>query len=103
MKKYFITIAVILFLGMAVLKIAANAQDQNQADFLGITVFPAFQDTEVKSGDSTRLQIQFKNTTGAFLSGAVRFADFVVKDEMGTPLIIENQPVKPKYAASTWL
>ena len=103
MKKIIIALGITVFLSLAILTATVKAQSQNEGDTLGVTVFPAFQDTEVKPSDSTRLQVQFKNGTGSFLSGTVKFADFVVKDEMGTPLIIENQPVKPKYAASYWL
>lgn len=102
MKKYLITLIAVGLL-LIVGGTGIMAQSSENPDSLGLTVFPALQDVEVTPGQNTRLQVQFKNGTGEFLSGAVRFADFVVKDEMGTPLLIENQQMKPKYAASSWL
>lgn len=97
MKKFAIIFILVLSFTF-VLSFQAKAQDS-----LGFTVFPALQDKDVTPGDSTRLQLQFKNTTQNFISGQVKFADFVVKDELGTPLILENQPVKSKYSAASWL
>ena len=97
MKK--ISILLIAIVGFVfVLYSQTKAQES-----LGFTVFPALQDKEVAAGENTRLQIQFKNTTQDFISGQVKFADFIVKDEMGTPLILEDQPVKSKYSAASWL
>ncbi len=105
MKKNLVILALItgLIFGLGAFVKNISAQGTQGLDSLGLTVFPAFQDVEVEPGQNTRLQVQFKNGTGNFLPGAIRFADFVVKDEMGTPIIIEDTAVKPKYAASSWL
>lgn len=68
-----------------------------------ITVFPAVQDIKVNPGERTRTQIQFRNASDEVISGQIKVADYVIGDKNGTPYLIEDQALKPKYSASSWI
>lgn len=82
----------------ASLGFSVHAQDNT-----AITVFPAVQDVQVKPGVRTRMQIQFRNGADVPLAGALKVADFIVIDKKGTPFLIEDGAIKPKYSASSWI
>jgi len=68
-----------------------------------VVVYPAIVDLEVKPGELTRFLVQFRNNGQIPIAGTIRIADFTVKDKEGTPIILENEPDKPAYAASNWI
>lgn len=70
---------------------------------LPLTVFPAIQDKEVTPGEKTRIQIQFRNSGEDPIPGVVGVADYVITDKTGTPRLVENGKIKPKYGAASWI
>ena len=74
-----------------------------QEDKFNMTVFPAVQEKEVEADQRTRVQIQFKNGEKSTVTGQVKAANFIVKDKEGTPVMIEDGVVPPKYAAASWI
>ena len=68
-----------------------------------ITVFPAIIDLNVKPDEKTRFLLQFRNGGEIPVAGVIKVADFTVKDKDGTPILLENEPEKPIYAASNWI
>lgn len=68
-----------------------------------LSVFPAIQEELVKPGESTRVQIQFKNGGNAALIGTLKVVDFVVADKQGTPKIVEGNGLTSKYGAASWI
>lgn len=101
MKKTLLFIVLGLFAFVALFK----AHQLNAQGVVGqnLTVFPAIQDKQVKPGEQTRVQIQFKNGGTDTLSGALRVVDFVVADKQGTPKVIEDAKLVSKYGASSWI
>lgn len=69
---------------------------------LSLTVFPAIQDITITPGERTRGQIQFRNASDSIINGQVKVADFVVKDQTGTPVLIEANQSQSKYSAASW-
>ncbi len=96
LKKTFLLISVLSFISILFTQ-SVFAQD------VGLTVYPAIQDQDITAGQRSRVQLQFKNNTTDFIPGTVRAADFIVKDNNGTPVILEDTLVKSKYAAASWL
>lgn len=70
---------------------------------LSLTVFPAVQDKEVVPGRKTRLQVQFRNGSDEPISGTIKTANYVIQNNEGAPLLVENTDIKPKYAAASWV
>src|SRR5438093_1388464 len=104
MKNHFKFLLVLLLFAFCFLifKDLASAQAGNPS--LSITAFPAIQDKEVTAGQSSHLQVQFKNSSDSLTAGKIKIADFKIGDKNGAPLLIEGEPVeKPKYSASAWI
>ena len=74
---------------------SAKAQISQQS----ITVYPAIIDLESQAGETTRFLLQFRNNSQTPVAGSIKIADFTVKDKDGTPVLLENLPEKPIYAA----
>lgn len=70
---------------------------------ISITAFPAVQDITITPGERTRAQLQFKNNNNTPISGFIRVADYIISDKDGTPVLIENTELKPKYGAASWI
>jgi ribosomal protein S4 len=70
---------------------------------LPLVVYPARQFLEVNPGEKTGVVVNFVNQSNQPLSGFIRIVDFIVRDNQGTPELIENTESAPeKYAASSW-
>jgi len=102
MKKILVVFAFILA-GCVLFKASSFAQLTGDTNVLPLTVFPAVQDKLVTPGESTRLQLQFKNNNQMFVSGQIKVADYIISDKRGTPILIEDQQNKPKYGAASWI
>ncbi len=101
MKKNTIKLALLVqlvLLGLFVFKFSTSAQEA-----LPLTAFPATQEKEVVPGQKTRAQLQFKNNSASFVTGRVRVADYVINDKDGTPTLVEDGTLKPKYGAAAWI
>jgi len=76
-----------------------SAQNNN----LPLVVYPARQSLEVEPGEKTSVVVNFVNQAKEPVSGFIRIVDFIVRDNQGTPELIENTFDAPeKYAASSW-
>src|SRR5437764_942832 len=70
---------------------------------VALTVFPAIQDINLKPGQQTRFQIQFKNSSDQVISGVVKAADYIVTDKKGSTQLIDKGQLSPKYGAASWI
>ncbi|HLL60308.1 MAG TPA: hypothetical protein VK338_01195 [Candidatus Nitrosocosmicus sp.] len=70
---------------------------------LQLTVYPAIQEKEVKAGETTRLQVQFRNSSDNAVNGTINVANYIVVDKKGTPRIIDDARADVKYAAGSWI
>lgn len=97
MKKIIsLLFTIVIFLCFGALK--GNAQIKQS-----ITVYPAIIDLDVTSGQTYEFSIQFLNLDDKPISGVIKKADFTVKDKEGNPILIEDEEVKPVFAASNWI
>ncbi len=70
---------------------------------LPLIVYPARQYLELSPGEKTAVSVNFINQSDNPISGFVKIVDFIVRDNQGTPELIENPEAAPeKYAASSW-
>ena len=70
---------------------------------LPLVVYPARQFLELEPGEKTSVVVNFVNQAKEPVSGFVKVVNFIVRDNQGTPELIENNFVAPeKYAASSW-
>jgi len=70
---------------------------------LPLIVYPARQFLELNPGEKTSVVVNFVNQANEPISGYVKVVDFIVRDNQGTPELIENSQAAPeKYAASSW-
>lgn len=70
---------------------------------LPLVVYPARQFLDLEPGEKTSIAVNFVNQAKEPVSGYVKIVDFIVRDNQGTPELIENTFDAPeKYAASSW-
>jgi hypothetical protein len=70
---------------------------------LPLLVYPARQFLELEPGEKTSITVNFVNQGKEPVSGFIKVVDFIVRDNQGTPELIENTFAAPeKYAASSW-
>lgn len=74
-----------------------------QVTDFSITAYPAVIEKEVAPNEDTRVLVQFRNNTDQFVSGSIKAVNYTIKDKKGTPELIENDSVKPKYGAASWI
>jgi len=98
MKKTFLGLIIILNIGIFLLKNEVFAQNKE----MSLTVFPAIQEITIKPGEKTRGQVQFRNASNQPVFGQIKVADFVVKDQTGTPILIDPSQNTSKYSAARW-
>lgn len=71
---------------------------------LPLMVAPARMEIEVEPGEKTSFTFNFYNKSSSPVSGFFKVADFLVLDNKGTPVIIDDlSKVQPKYSASSWI
>lgn len=70
---------------------------------LPLVVYPARQYLELSPGEKAAVTVNFVNQSDQPLSGFVRIVDFIVRDNQGSPELIEIQGAAPeKFSASSW-
>jgi len=70
---------------------------------LPLLVYPARHFLELEPGEKTSIAVNFVNQAKEPVSGLVKVVDFIVRDNQGTPELIENTFAAPeKYAAASW-
>lgn len=107
MKKRAFGVNKLVVLGLLVLLVLfglfVNKKNTSAQEVLPLTVFPATQEREVTPGQPVHTQVQFKNNSASFISGTIHVVDYVINDKDGTPTIVENGALKPKYGAAAWI
>ena len=71
---------------------------------LPLTVAPARQELNLSPGEKTTVTIRVYNGGDTPVAGNLKAADFIVKDDSGTPEIVEKiDQASPRFAASNWV
>ncbi len=100
MKKIFFVFFSLFTIGALLFTLSSSLFAQS---ILPLIVYPARQFLEVSPGEKTAITANFVNQSDQPISGYVRLVDFIVRDNQGTPELIENTQAAPeKYAASSW-
>lgn len=68
-----------------------------------LTIAPARQHIDLQPADSSAAIIKIYNHEDTPVSGQLKVVDFIVEDDQGTPLFIEDQPLTSDYSAASWI
>ena len=99
-RKFFSSLFFLFGIFYLLFTIASSVFAQNT---LPLIVYPARQFLELSPGEKTAITANFINQSENPVSGFIRIVDFIVRDNQGTPELIENPEAAPeKYAASSW-
>lgn len=94
---YFLAVFCIFFLLLSLKSVQAQTS-------LPLTVAPARQELLVDPGEKTAITVKFYNRGDAPISGLLKVANFIVKDDRGTPEFLEGlTQLAPRFAAASWV
>jgi len=94
--SFFIVVFIFYFLIFNFFSVSAQ-------NTLPLLVYPARQFLELEPGEKTSITVNFVNQGKEPVSGFIKVVDFIVRDNQGTPELIENTFAAPeKYAAASW-
>ena len=103
MKKTALTLTTLIVLvGLFVNKVSAQ-------EVLPLTVVPPKQEVLINPGENFSTSVKFLNQGSTPVSGTLSVVDFVVVDDKGTPLFLDNPQVvgttviPAKYSAAKWI
>ena len=105
MKKTALVIATFLALLVAAV-IVHNARAQQ---ILPLTVIPPKQEVLINPGEKFATSVKFANQGDTPVTGALNVLDFIVTDDAGTPVFLDNPKVvgttqiPAKYSAAKWI
>jgi len=90
--------------GIALLAVILTTSSKAQLGASPLIVAPARQSLTSDPGKSTSFAVRFYNTSSEPISGTFKVADFIVKDNQGTPTFLEGPTaLSEKYAAAKWV
>jgi hypothetical protein len=78
-------------------------------DVLPLTVVPPKQEVLINPGEKFSTSVKFLNQGESPVTGSLSVLDFIVEDELGTPVFLENPQVigtsqiPAKYSAAKWI
>jgi hypothetical protein len=101
--KLIALLAVVIFASVA---LAVRAQNQQ---VLPLTVIPPKQEVLINPGERFSTSVKFLNQGDSPVTGALSVLDFIVEDDKGTPVFLDNPKVvgtteiPAKYSAAKWI
>lgn len=104
MKKTALVITTLIILGSLYVK-GVNAQQL----VLPLTVIPPKQEVLINPGEHFSTSVKFLNQGDSPVSGTLSVLDFIVTDDKGTPVFLDNPKVvgtttlPAKYSAAKWI
>ncbi len=72
-------------------------------DSIPLTVAPARQQIDMQPGETSTGILKLINTSESPLSGTIKAVNFMVEDDQGTPVFLEDQNFSNNYAAASWI
>jgi len=101
MKKLFKVLTVITGLTLVGLLATTSLKAQSEAP---LVVAPARQSLATDPGKTVGFAVRFYNTSNDPISGSFKAADFIVKDNQGTPTFLDGPTtLSDRYAAAKWV
>jgi len=107
MKKTALIITTFLILLGGII-VVGRVKAQNQ-QILPLTVIPPKQEVLINPGEKFSTSVKFLNQSDSPITGTLSVLDFIVEDEAGTPLFLDNPQVigttqiPAKYSAAKWM
>ena len=93
----------ILISSFALFLLATPAKLSAQSS-IPLIVAPARQQVNIDPGDSTTLEIKFLNQGQVPLTGNFNAVDFIVTDDQGTPVLIdEDEGLSTRFSGASWI
>ncbi|KKS95895.1 MAG: hypothetical protein UV71_C0002G0005 [Microgenomates group bacterium GW2011_GWC1_43_13] len=108
MKKTALIIASFLLLLGGVF-VASRIHAQESLQVLPLTVVPPKQEVLINPGEKFSTSVKFLNQADSPVTGSLYVLDFVVEDNVGTPMFLDNPQVvgttqiPAKYSAAKWI
>ena len=68
-----------------------------------LSVSPVRHELTIEPGSSEDFVFKFVNLSETDLAGSIKVADFIVRDNSGTPILLEDENLSSKYAAASWV
>jgi len=105
-KTALIITAFLILLGGIVVATRVHAQN---LQVLPLTVIPPKQEVLINPGEKLSTSVKFLNQGDSPITGSLTVLDFVVEDDSGTPVFLDNPQVvgttqiPAKYSAAKWI
>jgi len=97
-KYKLIIIALILVGGIFVLSKKTSAQAK-----LPLVVAPARQTIQINPGETESSMIKFFNQGDTSVSGNIKAVDFIVENNEGSPILLEDITTLSRFSAASWI
>lgn len=91
------------YLVLTILFLSLTARTSNAQSTLPLTVSPARQTIQADPGSTEKTTITFFNRAEIPVAGNIKVVDFIVKDNTGTPFLLEGASISSKYSAAAWI
>ena len=72
-------------------------------DSIPLTVAPTRQQLDMQPGETSTGILKLINTSQTPISGTLKAVDFIIEDDQGTPVFIEDQNFSSNYSAAQWV
>lgn len=102
MKKTALTLAIIILITKTTSVVFGQ-------EVLPLTVVPPKQEVLVNPGEKFNTTVKYLNQSSSPVSGTISVLDFIVQDDIGTPVFLDNPTVigtttiSAKYSAAKWI
>ena len=102
----FIKIIIVLMVIVFATKVAKTVFAQ---EVLPLTVVPPKQEVLVNPGEKFTTTVKYLNQSSSPVNGTISVLDFIVEDNVGTPVFLDNPTVvgtttiSAKYSAAKWI
>ena len=72
-------------------------------DSVPLTVSPVRQQMEMKPGETSTAILKLINISESPISGTIKVVDFIIEDDQGTPVFLEDKNFSSNYSAASWV
>jgi len=93
----------IYILSLTAIFFVASFSVVSAQNVLPLTVSPARQTISINPGDSEAININFLNQADVQLAGNIKAVDFIVNDNQGSPILLEDGEFSNKYSGASWV
>lgn len=73
------------------------------AETIPLTIAPVRQQLEMKPNETSTGILKLINTSENPISGTLKAVDFIIQDDQGTPVFLEDENFQSNYSAASWI